>query len=133
MQREGTHIAIVLDEYGGTAGLVTVEDVLEQIVGEIADEHEVQREEIHEEPDGRVLLAGRVLVADLNERFDLDLPEEEYTTVAGYVMGTLGRIAEQGDTVDFTRGKFRVASMSGRRVELVEMLLESTADRKAED
>ena len=131
MQREGTHIAIVLDEYGGTAGLVTVEDVLEQIVGEIADEHEVQREEIHEEPDGRVLLAGRVLVADLNERFDLDLPEDEYTTVAGYVMGTLGRIAEQGDAVDFPGGTFRVASMSGRRVELVEMLRESTADREA--
>jgi CBS domain containing-hemolysin-like protein len=133
MQREGTHIAIVLDEYGGTAGLVTVEDVLEQIVGEIADEHEVQREEIHEEPDGRVLLAGRVLVADLNERYDLDLPEDEYTTVAGYVMGTLGRIAEVDDVVEFRGGHFRVASMSGRRVELVEMLLASTADREAED
>jgi CBS domain containing-hemolysin-like protein len=133
MQREGTHIAIVLDEYGGTAGLVTVEDVLEQIVGEIADEHEVHREEIHEEPDGRVLLSGRVLVADLNERYDLDLPEDEYTTVAGYVMGTLGRIAEEDDTVDFPGGHFRAAKMSGRRVELVEMLLVSTADREAED
>jgi CBS domain containing-hemolysin-like protein len=133
MQREGTHIAIVLDEYGGTAGLVTVEDVLEQIVGEIADEHEVQREEIHEEGDGRVLLAGRVLVADVNERFELNLPEEEYTTVAGYVMGTLGRIAGEGDTVEFSGGHFRVASMSGRRVELIEMVLESPARREAEE
>lgn len=124
MQREGTHIAIVLDEYGGTAGLVTVEDLLEQIVGEIADEHEVQREEIHVEEGGRVLLAGRVLVADINERFKLELPEEEYTTVAGYVMGTLGRIAAEGDTVDFEGGKFLVAKMSGRRVELIEMGLD---------
>ena len=124
MQREGTHIAIVLDEYGGTAGLVTVEDLVEQIVGEIADEHEVQREEIHEEEDGRVLLAGRVLVADVNERYRLQLPEDEYTTVAGYLMGTLGRIAHEGDGVDFQGGTFRVASMSGRRVELIEMVLE---------
>jgi CBS domain containing-hemolysin-like protein len=133
MQREGTHIAIVLDEYGGTAGLVTVEDVLEQIVGEIADEHEVQREEIHEEEDGRVLLAGRVLVADVNERFELELPEDEYTTVAGYVMGTLGRIAAEGDTVEFPGGQFRVASMSGRRVELIEMVLASPAERPTEE
>jgi CBS domain containing-hemolysin-like protein len=132
MQREGTHIAIVLDEYGGTAGLVTVEDVLEQIVGEIADEHEVQREEIHEEQDGRVLLAGRVLVADVNERFELELPEEEYTTVAGYVMGSLGRIAGEGDTVEFPGGQFRVATMSGRRVALIEMMLAPAADAEAE-
>jgi CBS domain containing-hemolysin-like protein len=124
MQREGTHIAIVLDEYGGTAGLVTVEDLLEQIVGEIADEHEVQREEIHVEADGRVLLAGRVLVADLNERFSLHLPEDEYTTVAGYMMGTLGRVAEEGDELPIDGGRLRVASMSGRRVELIEMVLD---------
>ncbi|MBW3628101.1 MAG: hemolysin family protein [Gemmatimonadetes bacterium] len=132
MQREGTHIAIVLDEYGGTAGLVTVEDVLEQIVGEIADEHEVQREEIHQE-DGRVLLVGRVLVADINERFGLQLPEEEYTTVAGYVMGTLGRIAGEGDTVDFPGGQFRVSAMSGRRVELIEMVLPAKSEAQPEE
>ena len=132
MQREGTHIAIVLDEYGGTAGLVTVEDLLEQIVGEIADEHEVQRADIQEETDGRVVLIGRVLVADVNERFDLSLPEDEYTTVAGYVMGTLGRIAQEDDRVVFPGGQFRVASMSGRRVELVEMELDEKIE-SAED
>src|SRR5690606_19105503 len=102
MQRQGTHIAIVLDEYGGTAGLVTVEDLVEEIVGEIKDEHEVADLDVEaEEGTGRYLLAGRVLVADLNERFGFHLPEEEYTTVAGYVMGRLGRIAQVGDEVEF--------------------------------
>jgi putative hemolysin len=123
MQREGVHVVVVLDEYGGTAGLVTVEDLLEEIVGEIADEHEVQREEIREE-GGRVLLAGRVLVPDLNERFGLALPEDEYTTVAGFVMGRLGRVAEEGDVVEFEGGSLQVLTMAGRRVELLELELE---------
>jgi putative hemolysin len=123
MQREGVHVVVVLDEYGGTAGLVTVEDLLEEIVGEIADEHEVQREEIREE-GGRVLLAGRVLVPDLNERFGLALPEDEYTTVAGFVMGRLGRVAEEGDVVEFEGGSLEVLAMAGRRVELLELELE---------
>lgn len=127
MQRQGTHIAVVLDEYGGTAGLVTVEDLVEQIVGEIQDEHEVAAAEIEEEESGRVLLAGRVLVADVNERFGLHLPEEEYTTVAGLVMGRLGRIAEVGDRVEFGGGYFEVLNMSGRRIERVAMILAQVA------
>jgi CBS domain containing-hemolysin-like protein len=119
MQRDGNHIVVVLDEYAGTAGLVTVEDIIEQIVGEIADEHESHWAEIEEEPDGRVLIAGRVLVADLNERFHLHLPEEEYTTVAGLVMGRLGRVAQVGEAVESAGGVFRVVAMSGRRIERV--------------
>ncbi|HET7321434.1 MAG TPA: hemolysin family protein, partial [Longimicrobiaceae bacterium] len=132
MQREGIHIVIVLDEYGGTAGLVTVEDLVEEIVGEIADEHEVQAEEIREE-GGSVILAGRVLVPDLNERFHLELPEEEYTTVAGFVMGRLGRVAEEGDEVDFPGGQLKVLSMAGRRVELLELTLEEMEERETEE
>ena len=122
MQRQGVHIAIVLDEYGGTAGLITVEDVVEQIVGEIQDEHEVEVLDVEEEAEtGRVLLAGRVLVADLNELYSLELPEEEYTTVAGYLMGVLGRIAEVGDAVEFPGGRLEVVAMSGRRIERMAM------------
>lgn len=122
MQRQGTHIAIVLDEYGGTAGLVTVEDLVEQIVGEIQDEHEVAHADVEEDlENNRVEVAGRVLVADLNERFGLDLPEEEYTTVAGFVMGRLGRIAEEGDEVEFEGGRIAVLTMSGRRIERLVM------------
>lgn len=121
MQRQSAHIAIVLDEYGGTAGLVTVEDLLEEIVGEIKDEHEVDDIDIEESEEGRLILAGRVLVADLNERFGLHLPEEEYTTVAGFVMGKLGRVAQVGDLIEFEGGSFEVLSMSGRRIDRLAM------------
>jgi len=131
MQREGTHIVVVLDEYGGTAGVVTVEDVIEQIVGEIADEHEELFAEIREE-DGRIIVSGRALVSDLNERFGLQLPQEEYTTAAGMLMGMLGRIAEEGDRIEFAGGSMEVLSMSGRRIEWLELVLERTADSSAE-
>src|SRR5690606_23827996 len=127
MQREGTHIVVVLDEYGGTAGVVTVEDVIEQIVGEIADEHEELFAEIREE-DGRIIVSGRALVSDLNERFGLQLPQEEYTSAAGMLMGMLGRIAEEGDRIEFAGGSMEVLSMSGRRIEWLELVLERTAD-----
>lgn len=120
MQREGTHIVVVLDEYGGTAGVVTVEDVVEQIVGEIADEHEELYTEIREE-GGRIVIAGRALVSDLNERFQLQLNDQEYTTLAGLVMGLLGRIAEVGDRIDFDQGSLEVLSMSGRRIDWIEL------------
>lgn len=122
MQREGTHIVVVLDEYGGTAGVVTVEDVIEQIVGEIADEHEEQYAEIREE-EGRLIVSGRALVSDINERFGLKLPEDEYTTAAGLVMGLLGRVADEGDRVPFPGGSLEVLSMSGRRIEWMELEL----------
>jgi CBS domain containing-hemolysin-like protein len=121
MRRAGTHIAVVLDEYGGTAGIVTVEDLVEEIVGEIQDEHETALEEIEELGGGLVRVAGRALIWELNERFGLKLPEEEFTTVSGYVMGQLGRVAEPGDEVEFEGGALRVLEMSGRRIEWLEL------------
>lgn len=127
MQREGVNLVVVLDEYGGTAGIVTVEDLIEEIVGELQDEHEVVSAEIEEvEGEPKVLLAGRVVVADINERFELELPEDEYTTIAGYVMGVLGRVAEVGDVVDFDGGTLEVLEMSGRRIERLVMTLEAS-------
>ncbi|HEX6071334.1 MAG TPA: hemolysin family protein [Longimicrobiaceae bacterium] len=127
MQKEGTHIVVVLDEYGGTAGVVTVEDVVEQIVGEIADEHEEQYSEIREE-EGRVIVSGRALVSDINERFGLRLPEDEYTTAAGLMMGMLGRIAEDGDRIEFPGGSLEVLSMSGRRIEWMELVVAGASE-----
>jgi CBS domain containing-hemolysin-like protein len=127
MQKEGTHIVVVLDEYGGTAGVVTVEDVVEQIVGEIADEHEEQYSEIREE-EGRVIVSGRALVSDINERFGLRLPEDEYTTAAGLMMGLLGRIAEDGDRIEFPGGSLEVLSMSGRRIEWMELVVPGVSE-----
>ncbi|MEJ2187263.1 MAG: hemolysin family protein [Gemmatimonadota bacterium] len=124
MQRDRIHMAIVVDEFGGTAGLVTLEDLVEEIVGEIRDEHEDEVEEILETGVG-ALLAGSAPVTDVNERFDLSLPEEDYTTMAGYVMGRLGRIARRGDTVAFDGGRVRVISMNGRRVTRLALTLQS--------
>lgn len=124
MQREGVSLVVVLDEYGGTAGIVTVEDVIEEIVGEIQDEHEVLSADVEEiEGDPRIRLSGRVLVAELNERFRLRLPEDEYTTIAGYLMGELGRVAELGDVIEFPGGTLEVLEMSGRRIERVSMTI----------
>jgi CBS domain containing-hemolysin-like protein len=133
MQTERIHLAIVVDEFGGTAGLVTLEDLVEEIVGEIADEHEEVHDEILEISDGGVLLSGNVGVADVNERYGLDLPEEDYTTVAGYALGRLGRLARPGDEVPFLGGHFRVLAMDGRRVLRMALLLDPPALPEPED
>ncbi len=127
MQRERIHIAIVVDEFGGTAGIVTIEDLLEEIVGEIRDEHEEEQDEILETAEGAALLAGSVTVAEVNERFDIQLPEDDYTTVAGYVMSRLGRIARPGDDVPFDQGRLRVLAMDGRRILRIALLRELRA------
>ncbi|NIP81087.1 MAG: CBS domain-containing protein [Gemmatimonadetes bacterium] len=115
MQKEQIHIAVVVDEFGGTAGIVTIEDLLEEIVGEIRDEHEEVHEEILDTGDA-TLLSGSVPVTDVNERYGLDLPEGDYTTMAGYVMGRLGRMARPGDEIRFEGGRLRVLAMDGRRI-----------------
>ncbi|MCH2152816.1 MAG: hemolysin family protein [Phycisphaerales bacterium] len=103
-QRSEVHMAIVVDEYGGTAGLVTIEDVLEEIVGEIKDEHEGDLEEepeIRPVGDGHYEVDGRFHIDDLNEELSLNLPEdEEYDTVGGYLMACLGRVPEEGEGWD---------------------------------
>jgi putative hemolysin len=122
MRKQRIKMAIVLDEYGGTAGLVTLEDLIEEIVGEIQDEHEIEPLPFEEELGGEVRIHGAVSVAELNERFGLSLPEERYETVGGYVFGTLGRIAEVGDEVIVPGGVLRVVSMDGRRIERVALI-----------
>ncbi len=124
------HLAIVLDEYGGTAGLVTMEDLLEEIVGEILDEKDEQPEiEARESPD-LVLIPGSTNIADLNERFGLDVPDEDYTTIGGYVFGVLGRLPVPGDRVTAGGAIFTVREMEGRRIESLAADLHSAGDRR---
>jgi CBS domain containing-hemolysin-like protein len=122
MQAQQIHVAIVVDEFGGTAGIVTLEDLVEEIVGEIRDEHEAQPPEIEERPTGEILLAGTVAVSELNERYRLRLPEDDYTSVAGYILGRLGRVPRPGEDVAIPDGVFRVLEMEGRRVRRLALL-----------
>lgn len=132
MQEERIHMVIVVDEFGGTAGVVTIEDLVEEIVGEIQDEHEEAEAPIERAPSGEILLDGTVPVEDINERFELTLPEEEYTTIAGYVMGRLGRIPRVGDRVAFGAGRFRVITMEGRRTKRLALALVPKSRRESE-
>src|SRR5690606_13338388 len=102
MRHQRIRMAIVLDEYGGTAGLVTLEDLIEEIVGEIHDEHEQDPLPFEEEREGEIRISGSVPLFEVNERFGLALPENLYETIGGYVFGTLGRVAKVGDEVPVT-------------------------------
>lgn len=110
------HIAIVLDEYGGTAGLVTLEDLLEEIVGEVSDPFDVFTPEIQTMPDGSVLIDGLTLIEEVNEQLNLHLTDPDYDTIAGYVLGKLGRIPRPKDAVEENGVRFQVEAMDGLRI-----------------
>jgi len=116
LQAKRVHIAIVVDEYGGTAGMVTIEDALEEIVGEIQDEFDTEEQKIVKVGDGEALVDGGVTIADANEELDLDLAAEEVDTIAGLVNEKLGRIPVVGDKVRLDHALVTVVSASGRRV-----------------
>ncbi len=118
------HMAIVLDEYGGTAGVVTMEDLLEEIVGEILDEYDEPEAPVPVTTrEGNTLIPGATNIGELNSRYDLTVPDEEYTTVGGYVFGALGKLPAIGDRVTAGGATFVVREMDGRRVETLGMEL----------
>ena len=120
MRRQRTKMAIVVDEFGGTAGLVTLEDLIEEIIGEIQDEHEADEPEAFQElAGGRVRIWGGVALREASERlgFEPTDEEEEYDTLGGFVFGRLNRIPVVGDQIELERGSLRVVKMRGRRVE----------------
>ncbi|HST58519.1 MAG TPA: hemolysin family protein [Longimicrobium sp.] len=120
LRRQAVHMAIVLDEFGGTYGIVTLEDLLEEIVGEINDEFDEVEPDFAPTPEGDMLIDAGVLISDVNERFGLRIPEEEFDTIGGYVFGTLGRVPEVGDSVPVMgfggEMELRVESTDERRV-----------------
>lgn len=102
-KRSKLHLAIVLDEHGGVDGAVTMEDLIEEIVGDIFDESDVPEKDIVLEDSGDILVDGGVLVADLNDQFDLGIPEGDYDTIAGFVLATLGRMPKANDEIIISR------------------------------
>jgi CBS domain containing-hemolysin-like protein len=117
MQAQRTHMAIVVDEYGGFAGLVTIEDILEEIVGEIADEHDApERPPVEELPDGAYRVTARLPVEDLAELFDAELPEDDgVETVGGLLARALGRVPIEGSEAEVGGLKLVAESLGGRR------------------
>jgi CBS domain containing-hemolysin-like protein len=116
LQQQRVHIAIVVDEYGGTSGLVTIEDLLEEIVGEIQDEFDVEEQKIVRETDGNALVDGSASIDDVNEALALDLTAEEVDTIGGLVYERLGRVPVVGDQIELDHARLSVVGARGRRV-----------------
>ena len=115
--RGRNHLAVVVDEYGGTAGLLTIEDVLEQIVGEIGDEHDPeQAPELVRQDDGRILVSAKMRIEDFDEEIGSELDTGEFDTVGGLVIHRLGRLPRRGDSVEAGGWRFEVVSADRRRV-----------------
>ncbi len=118
MRLQRSKMVIVVDEFGGTAGLATLEDLLEEIVGEIQDEHEADEPvDFHDVGGGIIRVWGGVPVREINDRLGLDLPDDQHDTLGGFVFGALNRVPLVGDEVEVEGGRFRVVKMRGRRVE----------------
>jgi CBS domain containing-hemolysin-like protein len=123
MQKEKFHFGFVVDEHGGVEGIITLEDLLEEIVGDISDEHDIEVEEqIHEQPDGSYLLDGGLAVRDLNRRLEMNVPVSDgYTTIAGFLMSQAGQILSEGETVPFNGHVFHVEKVDKHRIKMVRM------------
>lgn len=128
MQSNSTHIAIVIDEYGGVAGLVTMEDVIEELVGEIADEYDEDENEVVQLDDGGYRVAARYSLEDLGELFELELDDEDVDSVGGLLAKQLGRLPLRGDEISFSGLNFKADRIEGRRKRLVSVLVHRDAE-----
>jgi putative hemolysin len=118
MRSRRQHMAITLDEFGGTAGLVTLEDLLEEIVGEVQDPFDLDPPSIQQMPDGTAMIDGMAMIEEVNQFFGLELDDPNYDTIAGYILGRMGRIAQVGDVVENPEQgiRLRVETMDRLRI-----------------
>jgi len=131
MQKQKSHMAIVVDEHGGTAGLVTLEDLIEELVGEIVDEYDVEEPPIEPLPGGDVRVNARMPIDELNDLLEAEFPEGDYDTVGGLVYYLLGHVPAEGETVDYDGRRLRAERVQGRRIGRVRISkLEPVSDRE---
>jgi CBS domain containing-hemolysin-like protein len=116
MREEKFHMALVVDEYGDTAGLVTLEDLLEEIVGEITDEYDVEEPMLERITDAVYRVPGRTNIDEVNETLELELPSDEWDTIGGLVFNLLGRVPAEGERVTFDGCEFAAERVVGRRI-----------------
>lgn len=127
MQANRRHMVVLIDEFGGTAGIVTLRDVLERIVGDVRSEKETEWADVEELGDREALVDGLLLIGDVNEHFGLGLDEEEYTTIGGYAFGQLGRRPEIGDEIDAPGCRIVVEGLDGMRVSRLRLFMDEPA------
>jgi putative hemolysin len=120
-RRTNQHLAVVVDEYGATEGIITLEDILEEIVGEIEDEYDLPDESIETVSDTTIRIHGTFPIDDFNEQFDHAIPIEDFHTIAGFVFGMLGHQPGEGDEVEYDSVRFRVLKVEGSRIERLEV------------
>ena len=123
MQTNKFHLAVVADEYGSITGMITLEDCLEELVGEIVDEYDHEEDEITALPNGDLVVLGSTSVSDVNDKLSTHIPDEEWDSIGGFVFGTLEHVPSVGEFVDFEGWRFRVAELKGRRIQKVRVSL----------
>ncbi|MBI4932773.1 MAG: HlyC/CorC family transporter [Actinobacteria bacterium] len=128
MQAEKFHLALVADEYGALAGLITLEDCLEELVGEIIDEHDEEDDEVQSLADGAYLVDGGMSIDDLNDLLGTNIPDDDWDTVAGFLFGTLEHVPAEGESVVRDGWRFIAAEVEGRRIRQVKVTLEPDHD-----
>jgi putative hemolysin len=116
MRRDRAHLAIVVDEYGGTAGIVTLEDLVEELIGDIWDEYDTESGQARQLPAGELEVDGLLNLDEFAEQTGIELPEGPYETVAGYIVAKLGQLPSSGDHVDADGHQLTVTELDGRRV-----------------
>ncbi len=125
MQAEKFHLALVADEYGALAGLITLEDCLEELVGEIVDEHDEEEAEVLRLADGNYLVDGGMSIDDLNDLLGTEIPDDDWDTVAGFLFGTLEHVPDEGESLVREGWRFSAAEIDGRRIRRVKVTLEA--------
>ncbi len=133
MQAEKFHIALVADEYGELVGLITLEDCLEELVGEIVDEHDEEDTQVQRLPDGNYSVDGGMSISDLNDLLDLGLPDDHWETVAGFIFGTLEHVPTAGESVSQEGWRFTVTEVKGRRIRRVKVTLDSDVNASSSE
>jgi len=132
MQARKFHLALVADEYGALCGLVTLEDCLEELVGEIVDEHDDEESEVQRFADGDYLVDGGMSISDLNDLLGLSIPDDDWDTVGGFLFGTLEHVPAVGESIVHDGWRFNAAEVEGRRVRQVKVTLEADSGKVAD-
>ncbi len=131
MQAGQFHLALVVDEYGSVAGLVTLEDCLEELVGEIVDEYDAEDTEVERLPSGELRVDGGLGIDEMNELLGVELPDEDWDTVGGFLLGVLGHVPAEGESVEYAGHRFMAVRLNGLRIS--EVLVSAVPHEGADD